>query len=91
MAQTQTSFPRPGATGPAERRHFGISIESRPALLTTEYWLTLLFATVVLVAGYVSDGLGVRPAWIIAGAVIVAYVVSRGLSKAGSPDTYVEE
>ncbi|HSO95068.1 MAG TPA: hypothetical protein VLV81_03415 [Acidimicrobiia bacterium] len=53
-------------------------------MFTSELWLLLLFVPTVIIAGYASHGLGVRPAWIIAGAVILGYLVSRGLAKAGS-------
>ena len=52
--------------------------------MTTEFWLCLITAVVVIVAGYVSDAFNVDTAWALGAGVIAAYAISRGLAKAGS-------
>lgn len=67
------------------RRSFATgTTEARPGIMTTEFWLSLAMAAAVIVAGYVSDALAVDTAWALGAGVIAAYVVSRGLAKAGS-------
>jgi hypothetical protein len=58
--------------------------EARPGLMTTEYWLAILSATTVVIAGYVSDALPQRVAWALFAGIIAAYVLSRGFAKTGS-------
>jgi hypothetical protein len=60
--------------------------EARPGIMTTEFWLTLLAAAVLVVAAYIDDGIADRWGWILATAVIVAYVLSRGIAKSGSKE-----
>jgi hypothetical protein len=62
------------------------STEARPGIMTTEFWLSIAMATAVIVAGYFSDALNVDTAWALGAGVIAAYVVSRGLAKAGSKE-----
>jgi hypothetical protein len=52
--------------------------------MTTEFWLCLITAAVVIVAGYVSDAFDVDTAWALGAGVIAAYALSRGLAKSGS-------
>jgi hypothetical protein len=58
--------------------------EARPGIITSEFWLTLIAAAAAIVFGYVSDGLGVGNGWALGAGIVAAYVVSRGLAKAGS-------
>jgi hypothetical protein len=60
------------------------STEARPGIMTTEFWLSLAMTTAVIVAGYVSDAFSVDTAWALGAGIIAAYVLSRGLAKAGS-------
>ena len=75
-----------GYSGGSMRRERGIfiSTEARPGFITTEFWLTLLGFAAFAILAYASDALGVRYGLGFAAAVLVAYVVSRGLAKAGS-------
>jgi len=70
------------------RRERGIfiSTEARPGFVTTEFWFTLIGVIALGILAYASDVLGVRWSMAFATAVLVAYVVSRGLAKAGSSD-----
>jgi hypothetical protein len=57
-----------------------------PGLMTSEFLLTLVAATTVVIAGYVSGALPVPWAWTLFGAIVVAYILSRGIAKAGSKE-----
>jgi len=65
-------------------RGFFISTEARPAFVTSEFWLTLLGIAGLVILAYASDALGVRWGVGFATAVLVAFVLSRGIAKAGS-------
>jgi hypothetical protein len=58
--------------------------EARPGIMTTEFWLTLLAAIGVVVAGYISDTFDNDLAWALGAGLIAAYSLSRGLAKSGS-------
>ena len=58
--------------------------EARPGLMTTEFWLCLLAAIGVVIAGYVSDTFDNDLAWGLGAGLIAAYALSRGLAKSGS-------
>jgi hypothetical protein len=60
--------------------------EARPGIMTTEFWLTLLAAATVVIAGYVSDTFSNDLAWALFGGIVAAYVLSRGIAKAGSKE-----
>jgi hypothetical protein len=85
---TQSTTTRSAATtGTAGNRRRGFvagSTEARPGIMTTEFWLSLLMAVVVIIAGYVSDAFDVDTAWALGAGLIAAYAISRGLAKAGS-------
>jgi hypothetical protein len=63
-----------------------ISTEARPGFITSEFWLTLLSVIALVILAYGSDALGVRFGMGMATAVLIAYVISRGIAKAGSSD-----
>jgi len=77
-----TTGRKTGANG--RRAFFAGETEARPGVMTTEMWLTILSATTLVIAGYISDAFPVRLAWALFAGVIAAYVLSRGLAKAGS-------
>ncbi len=58
--------------------------EARPGVMTTEFWLTILSAFTVVVAAYVSDTFETDIGWSLFAGIIAAYLISRGLAKAGS-------
>ena len=58
--------------------------EARPGIMTTEFWLSIIMAATVIVAGYVSDAFDVDLAWALGAGIIAAYALSRGFAKAGS-------
>ena len=88
MAQTTTATtPRTDnrqSVRPERRGFVAGSTEARPGVMTTEFWLSIIMAVTVIVAGYVSDAFDVDLAWALGAGIIAAYALSRGLAKAGS-------
>ena len=70
------------------RRERGIfiSTEARPGFMTTEFWLTLLGVAALIILAFAVDEVGDRWGLGFATAVLVAYVLSRGIAKAGSSE-----
>ena len=69
------------------------STETKAAFKTTEFFSYLAVLAGILIAGAVVDssdagGYGARQVWLYATILTVGYMVSRGLSKSGSPDPY---
>ena len=58
--------------------------ETKLSFKTTEFWAMGGVIAAVLVAAAVSDSLGDVRAWTLVTVVAAAYIVSRGLAKAGS-------
>ena len=65
---------------------FAGATEARPGLLTSEFMLSVATAATLVIAGYFSDTLPVRLAWMLFAGVIAAYILSRGIAKAGSKE-----
>ena len=65
---------------------FAGETEARPGIMTSEFLLTVLAAAVVVIAGYVSDTFSEDLAWGLFAGIIAAYVLSRGIAKAGSKE-----
>jgi hypothetical protein len=61
--------------------------ETRKGPKTTEFWLTLVAVAGVLVATYLdADTLTRADGWRFASFLVIAYVLSRGISKLGIRD-----
>ena len=58
--------------------------ETKLSLKTTEFWAMGGVIGAILVAAAVSDSLGDVRAWTLVTVVAAAYIISRGLAKAGS-------
>ena len=71
---------------PAGRRGIFIDTEARRGFTTTEFWLTILGVAALVIMAYNSDLLGVRWGMGMATAVLLGYIVSRGIAKAGSDE-----
>jgi len=66
--------------------------ETRRSFVTTEFWLTLAAAVAVVIAGYWDEAnLEVGLAWALAIGLVGAYVLSRGIAKAGSHDPQIKD
>ena len=63
---------------------FSFSTEARPGLVTTEFLLTMLASVIVVIAAYVSESVSQELGWTLFTAIVVGYIVSRGIAKAGS-------
>ena len=73
-----------GAT--RRRTSFWGETEARPGIMTSEFWLALLTATTVVIASYISGAFPIRLGWALFAGIVAAYVLSRGIAKAGSPE-----
>ena len=74
-----------------------LSTETKHATKTTEFWAMLAIIAGILIASYVvgdddggsgGDAFPAVRAWLYVSIVGAAYMVSRGLAKAGSRDPY---
>ena len=61
-----------------------LSAETKHAFKTTEFWAMGGVIAAILIAAAVSDSLGDVRAWTLVTIVAAAYIISRGLAKAGS-------
>ena len=62
----------------------GQRFETKWAPLTTEFWAMVGVIVATLIAAAVAENFDAPRAWVIVGFVAAAYIVSRGLAKAGS-------
>ena len=60
--------------------------EARPGIMTTELWLALASAATVVIASYISGAFPIRLGWALFAGIIAAYLLSRGIAKAGSSE-----
>jgi hypothetical protein len=61
--------------------------ETKPFYLTSEFLLAALTILALLIAGYAGDdSLDTWRTWLLVTVVAAAYIVSRGIAKAGSAD-----
>jgi hypothetical protein len=67
-----------------ERMSFWGETESRATVMTSELLLTLASAAAVVIASYVSGAFPIRLGWALFAGIVAAYVLSRGIAKAGS-------
>ena len=65
---------------------FSAETEARPGIMTTELWLTLVSAATVVIASYVSGAFPISPGWALFAGIVAAYLLSRGIAKAGSSE-----
>ena len=62
----------------------GRRFETKWAPLTTEFWAMVGVIVATLIAAAVADNFDAPRAWVIVGFVAAAFIVSRGLAKAGT-------
>jgi len=58
--------------------------ETKPSFMTTEFWAMAGAVAAILVAAYQADNFDAPRAWTLVAAVVIGYMVSRGLAKSGS-------
>jgi len=61
--------------------------ETKLSFKTTEFWAMGGVIAAILIAAAVSDSLGDVRAWTLVAGVAAAYILSRGLAKAGTRHT----
>jgi hypothetical protein len=67
--------------------HVETPTETRRSFKTTEFFAMLAGIAAVVIAGYASDdSLDVARIWTLVTVILSAYMISRGLAKAGSHD-----
>ena len=68
----------------ASRPRFARREETKPSFLTTEFWAMVAAIAAILVAAQQADNFDAPRAWTLVAAVVIGYMVSRGLAKSGS-------
>jgi len=87
MATIETDRPRSESLrAPAHTRDETrvLPDETKLSLKTTEFWAMAGVIVAILAAAAYSDSLGDVRAWTLVAGVAAAYIISRGLAKAGS-------
>jgi hypothetical protein len=72
----------PSAWGMRPRRQF--PIETKPFFLTSEFVGAVLAIAGIAITAAASDSFGAWRAWLLITAVVVGYMVSRGIAKSGT-------
>src|SRR3954468_23505580 len=75
-------MPPYGYQWPRPRRSY--PIETKPFFLTSEFVGSLLAILGIAITAAASDAFGAWRAWILITAIIVGYMVSRGIAKSGT-------
>jgi hypothetical protein len=76
-----------------------LTTETKQAFKTTEFWAMVAIVAGILIASWIiddggggdGDGFPAVRAWLYVAIVASAYIVSRGLAKAGSSEPYWAE
>jgi hypothetical protein len=68
----------------AADRLMGTHDETRWGVLTGEFWAMVVVIVATLIAAAVADNFDAPRAWWIVGVIASAYIISRGLAKAGT-------
>ncbi len=58
--------------------------ETKPSFITTEFWGMVAAVAAILIAAQQADNFDAPRAWTLVAAVVIGYMVSRGLAKSGS-------
>ena len=92
----QQQYPPPYGYGPAQGYgHGGTSswgmrprrdypIETKPFFLTSEFVGSVLAVFGIAITAAASDAFGAWRAWILITAIVVGYMISRGIAKSGT-------
>ena len=85
MATIETDRPASESLrAPARNQHETKLDETKFSLKTTEFYAMAGVIVAILAAAAYSDSLGDVRAWTLVAGVAAAYIISRGLAKAGS-------
>ena len=64
------------------------STETKASTRSSEFYVYLIAAVAILIAGLVVDGFNATETWMFFTFLSIGYMISRGLAKAGSRDPY---
>jgi hypothetical protein len=84
MATRQVTTGRRATPTEGTRGRLFAPDETKLSLKTTEFWVMVAAVAAILIAAAVSDTLGDVRAWTLVSAVVIGYMLSRGLAKSGS-------
>ncbi len=62
--------------------------ETKSFILTSEFWVAAGAAAAVFLGGYALDDIAKTTAWRYGTWIAIAYIISRGIAKAGSQRAY---
>src|SRR3954453_23061369 len=65
--------------------------ETKSFILTSEFWVAAAAAAAVFLGGYALDDIAKTTAWRYGVWIAIAYIISRGIAKAGSQRDYQPE
>ena len=65
--------------------------ETKSFILTSEFWVAAGAAAAVFLGGYALDDIAQTTAWRYGTWIAIAYIISRGIAKAGSQRAYQPE
>lgn len=65
--------------------------ETKSFILTSEFWVAAGAAAAVFLGGYALDDIAETTAWRYGTWIAIAYIISRGIAKAGSQRAYQPE
>ena len=71
------------AVRPSARSGGGLGGGAKPFFMTSEFLVSIAAVLAILIAGLASDGLEANTVWILVSVITFAYVLSRGIAKAG--------
>jgi len=64
------------------------STETKASTKTSEFFVYLIAAAAILIAGLLVDGFNATETWMFFTYLTIGYMISRGLAKAGSREPY---
>jgi hypothetical protein len=64
------------------------STETKASTKTSEFYVYIIAAAAVLIAGLIMDGFNATETWMYFTFLSIGYMVSRGLAKSGSREPY---
>ena len=93
MSNIRTTATTDRTNGPEPRRAVPrqLSTETRPSARTSELIVLVLSSLAVIIAAYLDDAFNVEHGWTLVAILASAYMLSRGIAKAGSREPYPVE
>ena len=74
-----------------ERTRVHRTKETRRSFATTEFWVMLAAVGAILATAYTDNAFDIDQGWTLVTAIVIGYIVSRGIAKAGSHDSYTRD